>query len=244
MIKYVRGTVFNANTQAIVNTVNCVGVMGTGIALEFKLRYPKMYNDYEVKCKEKKIVTGRLDYYKNQEGPIIVNFPTKRHFKYPSQLIWIEQGLQDFVKTYQKNGITSIAFPKLGTGKGGLIWDEVKMLMENYLSDIDIDVYVCLDCLKEAAGVEKEMLHIFNGSNFEQLSRTVKLNEKQLISIQKNVPYNRFWKILDTEHVGMKTYTRLFDYCYKVALGDMGEEPNQLSLFNSNFPLNSSVKNK
>lgn len=152
MLKYFEGSVFNVGAQALVNAVNCVGVMGAGIALAFKLRYPAMFEDYKIKCKNEKIITGKVDYYKNEDGTIIVNFPTKYHFKYPSQLIWIEQGLQDFVKTYQKHGITSVAFPKLGTGNGGLNWNEVKALMEKYLMNLDIDVYICLNNKKEAEG--------------------------------------------------------------------------------------------
>jgi O-acetyl-ADP-ribose deacetylase (regulator of RNase III) len=230
MIKYFEGTIFNVDTQTVVNTVNCMGVMGAGIALEFMLRYPAMFEDYETKCKDKRIMTGKVDYYKNEDGSMIVNFPTKWHFKYPSKLIWIEQGLQDFVKTYQKNGITSVAFPKLGTSNGGLNWNEVKILMEKYLSNLDIDVYICLDNKKEAEGIEKSMLDKFNSTNIEQLSSLVKLNAKQKDNIQKHIPYNRFWKISQTESIGMKTYSMIFKHFYGLALGN-SQEPSQLSLF-------------
>lgn len=230
MIKYFEGTIFNVDTQTMVNTVNCTGVMGAGIALEFMLRYPAMFEDYETKCKDKRIMTGKVDYYKNEDGSMIVNFPTKWHFKYPSKLIWIEQGLQDFVKTYQKNGITSVAFPKLGTSNGGLNWNEVKILMEKYLSNLDIDVYICLDNKKEAEGIEKSMLDKFNSTNIEQLSSLVKLNAKQKDNIQKHIPYNRFWKISQTESIGMKTYSMIFKHFYGLALGN-SQEPSQLSLF-------------
>lgn len=230
MIKYYDGTVFNVDTQALVNTVNCTGVMGAGIALEFMLRYPEMFEDYEVKCKDKRIVTGRVDYYKNGDGRIIVNFPTKWHFKYPSKLIWIEQGLQDFVKTYKQNGIESVAFPKLGTSNGGLSWNNVKILMEKYLSNLDIDVYICLDNKKDAEGVEKIMLDKFNSTSIDNISSLVKLNAKQKDSIKKRMPYNRFSKILDTESIGIKTYSVIFKHFYSLAVGD-SEEPRQLSLF-------------
>lgn len=230
MIKYFEGTIFNVDTQTVVNTVNCMGVMGAGIALEFMLRYPAMFEDYETKCKDKRIMTGKVDYYKNEDGSMIVNFPTKWHFKYPSKLIWIEQGLQDFVKTYQKNGITSVAFPKLGTSNGGLNWNEVKILMEKYLSNLDMDVYICLDNKKEAEGIEKSMLDKFNSTNIEQLSSLVKLNAKQKDNIQKHIPYNRFWKISQTESIGMKTYSMIFKHFYGLALGN-SQEPSQLSLF-------------
>lgn len=230
MINYFEGTVFNVNTQAIVNTVNCTGVMGAGIALEFMLRYPDVFEDYEVKCNNKRIITGKVDYYKNADDRIIVNFPTKWHFKYPSKLIWIEQGLQDFVKTYKRYGITSIAFPKLGTSNGGLNWNDVRVLMEKHLSNLDIDVYVCLDNNKEAEGIEKIMLDKFNSTSIEQISSTVKLNSKQKENLKNRMPYNRFWKIADTESIGMKTYSMIFKHFYNLATG-ASEEPHQLSLF-------------
>lgn len=230
MIIYSDGTVFNADTQALVNTVNCTGVMGAGIALEFMLRYPEMFEDYELKCKNKRITTGKVDYYKNQDGTIIVNFPTKWHFKYPSKLIWVEQGLQDFLKTYKEYDITSIAFPKLGTSNGGLNWNDVKPLMEKYLSNLDIDVYICLDNKKDAEGIEKIMIDKFNSTSVEKLSSLVKLNAKQKDCIQKHMPYNRFWKISNTESIGMKTYSMIFNHFYRLAMG-YGQEPIQLSLF-------------
>lgn len=234
MIIYSEGTVFNAGTQAVVNTVNCTGVMGAGIALEFMLRYPEMFEDYESKCKDKRIITGKVDYFKNGDGSIIINFPTKWHFKYPSKLVWIEQGLQDFAKTYSQKGITSVAFPKLGTSNGGLNWSEVKVLMEKYLSNLDVDVYICLDNKKDAEGIEKTMLDKFNSTSIEQISSLVKLNSKQRENIQKHIPYNRFWKISETESVGMKTYSMIFRYFYELALGIKQEESldnSQLSFF-------------
>lgn len=230
MIIYSEGTVFNVGTQALVNTVNCTGVMGAGIALEFMLRYPAMFEDYEAKCKEGKIITGRVDYFKNDDGNTIVNFPTKWHFKYPSKLIWIEQGLKDFVNTYQNKGITSVAFPKLGTSNGGLNWIEVKNLMEKYLSNLNLDVYICLDNTKEAEGLEKNMLNKFNSTSIDQLSRLVKLNAKQKDNIQKFIPYKRFWQISETESIGMKTYSMIFKHFYGLALGK-SQEPSQISIF-------------
>ena len=143
-IQHINGNIFNAKCQTIVNTINCVGVMGKGIALVHKLRYPKMYEEYKEHCKNKLIKTGSLWLYTKQENaPWILNFPTKFHWKYPSKIEWIEQGLQKFVETYEKKGITSIAFPLLGTHNGGLDTNEVKKLMDEYLEkcNIDIEIY-------------------------------------------------------------------------------------------------------
>jgi O-acetyl-ADP-ribose deacetylase (regulator of RNase III) len=98
MLQYTQTTVFNTNAQAIVNTVNCVGVMGAGLALEFKLRFPQMYTDYVSRCKNKNIKIGKVNLYHDQYTPYIINFPTKNHWKYPSNLQWIEAGLIDFVQ--------------------------------------------------------------------------------------------------------------------------------------------------
>lgn len=143
-IKHIRGNIFNSKHQTIVNTVNCVGVMGKGIALVHKLRYPKMYQEYKEHCKSKLIKIGSLWLYSKQDNaPWILSFPTKFHWKYPSKIEWIEQGLQKFVKTYEMKGITSIAFPLLGTHNGGLDTHEVKILMDKYLKKctIDIEIY-------------------------------------------------------------------------------------------------------
>lgn len=220
MVRFFEGTVFNANTQALVNTVNCVGVMGAGIALEFMLRYPEMYKDYKEKCEAKSIQTGKLDYFQNSDGSIIINFPTKKHFKYPSKMIWIEQGLEYFVQTYKAHGITSVAFPKLGSNKGRLNWENVKEVMVNYLSPLDIDIYICLDSKENAEGIEKTMLDLFNSYNIDELSDIVKLNKKQKNIIQAKMPYKRFWKIAETESIGIKTYSSIFHYFYEKSLQD------------------------
>lgn len=230
MIKYYEGTIFNVDAQALVNTVNCTGFMGAGIALEFMLRYPKMFEDYESKCKDNRVVTGKVDYFCVDENRIIVNFPTKWHFKYPSKLIWIEQGLQDFVKTFGSYGIKSVAFPKLGTSNGGLNWSDVKGVMEKYLSALEIDVYICLDSKKEAEGLEKTMLDEFNATNIEQFSGVVKLTAIQKNNLQRRKPYDRFWKIGETDSIGMKTYSKLFSYFFNLAEG-IDERPSQVSIF-------------
>ena len=230
MIKYYDGTVFNVDASAIVNTVNCVGVMGAGIALEFMLRYPDMYLDYEKKCDDKRIMTGKVDYYRNEDGMVIINFPTKWHFKYPSKLTWIEQGLKDFVQTYKQYDLDSVAFPRLGTSKGGLNWSEVKILMEKYLSDLDITVYICLDNLGYAEGIEKAMLERFNALEPAELKKIAKLNSKQIDNIRSRMPYKKFWHISETESVGIKTYSNLFRYFYEMATQKKGIQ-EQTTLF-------------
>lgn len=214
MIKYFGGTVFNSGAKAIVNTVNTVGVMGAGIALEFKLRYPDMYLNYVNKCEEKLLKVGIVDYYQDKSGIIIINFPTKVHFKYPSKLIWIERGLQNFIETYKEYNIKSIAFPKLGASRGGLEWYMVKDVMEKYLSNLDIEIVICLDENEKAEGHEKEMLEKLNEIDIDILTRKIKLSKKQAERIKDARPLKRFWRLRQLESIGAKTYEKLFNFFY------------------------------
>ncbi len=140
-IQYQQGDIFDSKAHVIVNTVNCKGVMGKGLALAFKQRYPAMFPVYQQECKTGKLHIGRPTLYK-QSTPWILNFPTKDHWKPPSKIEYLEKGLEYFVANYKKAGIKSIAFPKLGAQNGKLPWDEVGPLMARYLSQLDIDVYI------------------------------------------------------------------------------------------------------
>lgn len=142
-IKIIKGNIFNTTAQTIVNTVNCVGVMGKGIALVYKLRYPNLFGKYQELCKQHLLDVGKLWLYKeDSEQQWVLNFPTKKHWKYPSQYSYIEAGLQKFVDTYQDRGITSIAFPLLGTNNGGLDESRVMNIMTTYLSQCTIPVEI------------------------------------------------------------------------------------------------------
>lgn len=100
-ITFVKGNIFNTKAQTVVNTVNCVGVMGKGIALVYKLRYPKMFDIYKEYCHQHLIGIGKLWIYKGDKNdPWVLNFPTKFHWKYPSKYEYVEKGLQKFVETY------------------------------------------------------------------------------------------------------------------------------------------------
>lgn len=144
-ITFTKGNIFSSDKQTIVNTINCVGVMGKGVALGFRLRYPEMYEKYRELCKTRQIAVGKLWLYKQSREGLqwILNFPTKIHWKFPSKMEYIEAGLQKFVDTYEEKGITSIAFPLLGTHNGGLDKIEVLDMMHSYLEkcSIPIDIY-------------------------------------------------------------------------------------------------------
>jgi len=140
-ITYLKGDIFTSDARVIVNTVNCKGVMGKGLALAFKQKYPDMFATYVQECKTGKLQIGRPTIYL-KSTPWILNFPTKNHWRFPSKLEYIEKGLIFLGKQYKKAGITSIAFPKLGAQNGLLSWDEVGPLMAKYLSQLDIPVSI------------------------------------------------------------------------------------------------------
>src|SRR4029077_5528254 len=133
MLIYHRTSIFDSPAQTVVNTVNCVGVMGKGIAAHFKDNYPEMFQAYKNPCAKKLLEPGKLWLWKASDRWIL-NFPTKRHWRYPSKLEWIDAGLKKFVAEYEKRGIVEISFPRLGCGNGGLQWDDVRPLMERHLS--------------------------------------------------------------------------------------------------------------
>lgn len=142
-ITVVEGNIFNTKCQTVVNTVNCVGVMGKGIALVYKLRYPAMFDIYKSYCSSRHIDIGKLWLYKGDPNdPWVLNFPTKKHWKFPSKIEYVVKGLEKFVATYKEKGITSIAFPLLGTHNGGLDKDEVLSIMTQYLSQCDIPIEI------------------------------------------------------------------------------------------------------
>lgn len=217
MINYTKTTVFNTPSQAIVNTVNCLGVMGAGLALEFKLRYPQMYENYRQKCHEKQVTTGSLSTYKTEDNLLIINFPTKFNWRYPSKMEWLEEGLKYFTQHYQSWGIKSVAFPKLGCEHGGLDWQNVKILMEKYLTNLqDLDVYICLDSEFEPQGAEKVMLELLNQTKLwiEGLKINANISQKIIANLPK---IKRFRHLQKTSGIGKETYQKLFQFLYCLA---------------------------
>lgn len=142
MFKALIGDLFASRAQTLVNTVNCVGVMGKGVALEFKKAYPAMYEDYEARCDRKQVRLGEPYLYRDLSGAMIVNFPTKDHWRSASRLADIERGLDYFVAHAAEWGIRSVAFPPLGCGNGGLEWSEVGPLIYSKLHNATFDVEV------------------------------------------------------------------------------------------------------
>lgn len=154
-MKFIKGNLLEANTQALINTVNTVGVMGKGIALQFKESFPNNYKVYLAACKRKELHTGKLLVVREQTlsgEKIIINFPTKTEWFQKSRYEYIEDGLKALVTAIEEYNIKSVAIPPLGCGNGGLKWEKVRPMMEKYLaglSNVDIFVYEPNEAVKE-----------------------------------------------------------------------------------------------
>ena len=145
MITFTQGNLLEARAEALVNTVNTVGIMGKGIALMFKKRFAENYRLYAAACKAKEVRTGRIFVTGVSElnGPRwIVNFPTKQHWRYPSKMEWVTEGLKDLRRFLVENQVKSIAIPPLGAGNGGLYWTEVRKQIEAALGDLETEILV------------------------------------------------------------------------------------------------------
>jgi O-acetyl-ADP-ribose deacetylase (regulator of RNase III) len=139
MIRYTQGNLLDADAEALVNTVNEIGVMGKGVALMFREAFPENTRAYEEACRRHEVKIGKMFVTRNRDltGPKwIINFPTKRHWRQPSKLEWIREGLTDLVHIVAKLQIRSIAIPPLGCGNGGLEWIHVRRELESALSDL------------------------------------------------------------------------------------------------------------
>jgi O-acetyl-ADP-ribose deacetylase (regulator of RNase III) len=146
MLYFLKGNLLDSTADALVNTVNTVGVMGKGIALQFKEAFPVNNKKYIDACKNEELQTGKLLAIKDQNAllgeKLIINFPTKKHWRNPSKYEYIEDGLKALAELISKENIKSIAVPPLGCGNGGLDWSRVKELIIQYLSPLDADIFV------------------------------------------------------------------------------------------------------
>lgn len=145
MITYKTGNILDAKVSALINTVNTVGVMGKGIALQFKNAFPQNFSAYSEAVKRKEIRTGEVQIVpvsSLNDVQYIINFPTKNHWRYPSKLEWITEGLRDLRKKIIEKHIESVAIPPLGCGNGGLEWSIVKAEIEKALHDLPVEIQV------------------------------------------------------------------------------------------------------
>ncbi len=143
-MNYTKGNILESNIAVIINPVNTVGVMGKGLALQFKQKFPTNYKIYKEACKNKTIDIGKLLLVSNfnnesnlERKKFVINFPTKKHWRNPSKIEYIEEGLKDLVRIIEAEKFESMAIPALGCGLGGLEWEDVKLLVEKYLGSLE-----------------------------------------------------------------------------------------------------------
>jgi len=139
MIRYTTGDLLEAPTEAIVNTVNEIGTSGKGLALQFRNTFPAETHAYESAAKSGQVHVGRMFVFERNApaGPRwIISFPTKKHWRNPSQMAWVQDGLVDLARVIREHDIRSLAIPPLGCGLGGLRWDDVRPEIEKALADL------------------------------------------------------------------------------------------------------------
>ena len=141
MIRYAEGDLLDSGAQALVNAVNCEGVMGKGIALAFRRRFPEHFRSYRRACAAGEVQPGRMHVDILPDGRSVIAFPTKSSWRQPSRLDWISEGIPDLVRTVRNLGVRSVAVPQLGCGAGGLDWTEVRpLLVKGFAPYGDTDV--------------------------------------------------------------------------------------------------------
>ena len=218
MLSIVKGNLFSSKCQTLVNTVNCVGVMGAGIALEFKLRYPEMFVRYVEHCRNKQIDIGKLWLYKPPQADKqwVLNFPTKRDWKHPSRIEYLQKGLQRFVETYQQRGIQSIAFPILGSQNGKIPESESVAIMARYLyrCDVDIEIY------RYSPDVQDDLYELlkqrFAIDSDEKIAAAVDLTISRVSILRKALNDSKITtvgQLATIRGIGQKTLERVFQAC-------------------------------
>ncbi len=156
MLEFVKGDLFDVKADIRVNTVNCVGVMGAGVALAFKQRYPEMFRDYRYDCKSGAIRPGKMHIWKSLSGDWVINFPTKRDWREPSRYEDIDAGLIDLREYLDSVGPVSVALPALGCGHGGLDWSRVSGMIRERLDGVQAHVFVFEPAASHRAGKSQE----------------------------------------------------------------------------------------
>ena len=221
------GNIFTTKAQTIVNTINCVGVMGAGIAYEFRLRYPDMYKKYQEYCYEKKIHIGTLWIYKNEDRNVL-NFPTKYDWKYPSKEDYLKLGLQKFVDTYKERGITSIAFPLLGADKGGIDKNRSLSIIKSYLSKCDVDVEIWHFDPTAQDDLYNDFKNKFKNLDNETIKKESSLNMGMIKKLQTALlrdDINSLSGLLRVKGIGEVTLEKAFKYVLE-------EKKEHINLFN------------
>ncbi|OUE67218.1 macro domain-containing protein [Citrobacter freundii] len=202
-VKYIKGNIFTSRAEVLVNPVNCVGVMGAGLALEFRFRYPEMYSKYLEICNNNLLKPGLLWLYKS-ENIRILNFPTKNNWRHPSKEKYLIDGLKKFSETYKKKEIKSIAFPLLGADKGGLKKENSLNVMMSHLNPLDLDVEI----------------YEYDNNAYDDVFLKIK-NIILSTDLDRFSSENNFYQVnqlLCIDGVGVVTLEKIYSFCNKKSM--------------------------
>lgn len=215
-IKIIKGNLFKTKAQTLVNTVNTVGVMGAGVALECRLRYPEMFEKYVELCKIKQIQIGKLWLYKSPDRWIL-NFPTKEDWKDESKIEYLEKGLTKFVTTYKEKGITSIAFPVLGARHGKIPENVSLKLMKLHLKKCDIPIEIYKFDYNAPDELHRQLKRKIKGLSIENIIFKTGIQKqyiKKLLDALKDKKINNLTKLSHVEGIGIRTLVKIFDFIF------------------------------
>lgn len=216
-VEIIKGNIWNTKAHTIVNTVNCEGVMGAGIALECRLRFPEMFSRYKEICDDGLLKPGLLWLYKGEERWIL-NFPTKTSWKLPSKEEYLHSGLKKFAETFQSKGIESIAFPLLGASHGGIDESRSLEIMKQYLEPLDlvVEIYKYDPKAKDELFDEIKSLLLGKESDIEYLAKETKIQKQYLKTLLDGIKFNKNLcqvnQLTELKGIGAATLEKLFAY--------------------------------
>jgi O-acetyl-ADP-ribose deacetylase (regulator of RNase III) len=226
-IRQMRGNIFSTSANVLVNTVNCVGVMGAGLALECRYRHPQMFAEYRRLCESRRLTPGVLQLWKFSR-PWVLNFPTKGHWRLPSRLEYVTAGLDAFERLCAEESIESIAFPRLGTAHGGLEWAQVEPLMRNCFNRISGVVFEIWEFDPHADdGSFGRLRHLASRLGRTEFTRTVGLRSPQSDLVWKAVSEGEVGSLLALQQapgVGPKSVERIYKLLFGASKPDLESE--------------------
>lgn len=213
-VNYIKGNIFTSKADVLVNPVNCVGVMGAGLALEFRLRYPDMFIKYANICKKEQLRPGKLWIF-NGNDKRILNFPTKIDWKAKTKKEFLVKGLSKFADTYEEKRINSIAFPLLGADRGGLSQSTSLEVMLSFLEplDIDIEIYEYLSTAHD--DLFSNIKDLLLRTSLENISHETGIKKNILDNIYqaiKSKPYYQVNQLLSIDGVGVVSLEKIFNF--------------------------------
>ena len=229
------GNLFASRAQAYVNTVNCVGAMGKGIALEFRRRYPRMFAQYYQICRQRQLQPGQILPYR-KESPWILNFAIKNDWKHPSKIEWIETCLEKFCARYRDMGISSVAFPWMGAMNGGLPLEQIQAVTRRYLRTVDdISVEVSPFDPEAPDPLDENMFAARAQLPVEEIAQLASVNRSSA-AVLRDVALERkppsFTRLLEATGFGKSLADKVYAFALRVAGDAPPQQPrSQTSMF-------------